>query len=460
MVSGILIHSIALAIAVAILAGAFSFFIKTKSGIIPLFVYFCIGGLVLGSVRMMFLHVPTLPVSSFKEVSGFISEYPDLRGDVVRYTVSASCFDGTCFPKASRILVESQVYPLYSYGDVVRVSGKPHIVSRSSDTYDAYLQSLDISASMQFAKVYKEGDGKGNVVTRKLFALRDVFSHTIADALPEPESGLLKGMLLGEKHALGKKLEDDFKRAGLSHIVVLSGYNLMLVFALFFSCSKFITLRFAPVLSFVGVALFVVLSGGEPAALRAAGMIALISLALFLRHSKSASHSLALTVIGFSLWDPLVASSVSFMLSALATYGMVEWEPIITPFLNKKLPWLGRISDVVSETLSAQIIVSPLILYIAGTISPFSIMSNILVIPLIPCAMVLGLIASLFSFLVTPLSLVSLPALIVLKYIVYVAHLFAQLPLIPIPVTAFIVWALSIFFVFYPLYRKKETPHA
>lgn len=458
-VTGILIHSIAVALAFLTISTISILFLK-KSGFVPLFLLFVSVGILVGSIRITFVTQNHLPEGTFSEFRGVVSEYPDVQGDKVHYTVSASCFDLVCGTKQYRVLVQGERFPLYSYGDELVIRGKPHLVEGELGGYDSYLESQGFVASISFAKIEKVGSDKGNSLVSTLFRLRSFCSGLISDTLPQPESGLLQGMILGEKHALGTTVETEFKKAGLSHIVVLSGYNLMLVFALFFGIAQFITLRWAPLLAFTATALFVVLSGAEPASLRALGMTLLITLALLLRRNKSASHALALTVICFSLINPRTASSVSFLLSALATYGIVEWEPIISTFLGERVGWLGRFTGVVSETLSAQIIVSPLIVYISGSLPLFSLFSNILVIPFVPGAMLFGVFASTFILCGLPTFLVSLPALLLLKYILFITHTFSLLPSVTISAPATIVWFLSVLLVVYPLYKTFGTKNS
>jgi competence protein ComEC len=132
-----------------------------------------------------------------------------------------------------RILLLTELFPNYHYGDMVFVVGeveKPQ--SFETDTgrmfnYPAYLAKDGIYYQMFYPKVdiLSRGQG-GSALKRSLFTLKNEFMNKVAGIIPEPHSSLLGGLLLGIKQSLGKELLEDFRAVGLIHVVVLSGYNI------------------------------------------------------------------------------------------------------------------------------------------------------------------------------------------------------------------------------------------
>src|SRR5690606_5310641 len=95
--------------------------------------------------------------------------------------------------------------------------------------YPRYLHARGVTYVIAFADVSTRSTSNGNPVLESLFTFKHAFMDNVAHVLAQPEAGLASGLLLGVKEALGDELETVFRKAGIMHIVVLSGYNIMLV---------------------------------------------------------------------------------------------------------------------------------------------------------------------------------------------------------------------------------------
>ncbi len=154
-----------------------------------------------------------------------------------------------------------------SYGDILEIKGKvtkPEAfqtdTGRSFD-YPGYLKSRGVSYQVPFAKVGIIEE-EGGTFLGYLFRGKQEFVSVIEHTLPEPHAGLGEGMLLGIKRVLGKDLEETFRETGIIHIVVLSGYNIMIVVeCLVFALSFFFFPRTRMVLGIVAIILFALLVG-------------------------------------------------------------------------------------------------------------------------------------------------------------------------------------------------------
>src|SRR3989338_7853383 len=71
--------------------------------------------------------------------------------------------------------------------------------------------------------------GSRNPLKAAAIFLKHTYLEGIALALPEPHAGLAGGITAGDKRGLGEDLSEVFRTVGLTHIVVLSGYNIMIV---------------------------------------------------------------------------------------------------------------------------------------------------------------------------------------------------------------------------------------
>jgi competence protein ComEC len=221
---------------------------------------------------------------------------------------------------------------------------------------------------------------------------------------------------------LPSELDDALRAAGLTHIVVASGYNLTILvrFArrLFAKVSRFLAL-FA---SLALVAGFIAVTGLSPSMMRA-GLVA--GLALFAWYYGRKFHPLTLIALAAAVTGLINPSNVwgniGWQLSFLSFAGVMILAPLLQNyFFGDKKP--GVLRQIIGETLSAQIMTMPLIIYAFGSVSVVALAANVLVLPLVPLAMILVFAVGLFGYIFAPLAwLVAFPTQWLLDYMVWVA---------------------------------------
>ncbi|WP_255768954.1 ComEC/Rec2 family competence protein [Pseudarthrobacter sulfonivorans] len=221
---------------------------------------------------------------------------------------------------------------------------------------------------------------------------RELRSQYVAAAafLASDPSGLLPGMVTGDTSALDPGLTTAMKTVGMTHLTAVSGANCSLVLGALLVAARSLRLPrpAAAALALAGLGLFVVLVGPDASVLRAAlmGSIALASLAAG-RTGRGLSF-LCLAVMGLLLLDPGLATSFGFLLSVLATLGiivlgprMMEWTPAVIP------RWAAA---AVAVPLSAQLLCGPVIVLLQPQFSTYSLPANIAAAPLVAPVTLLG----------------------------------------------------------------------
>lgn len=377
------------------------------------------------------------------ELSGTVIADPDIRESTERLTVYVPT-------EKTKILVVVSRYPSFSYGDDVTVSGKiEHPKPFDTDSgrvfaYDRFLAKDHVSYIMNFAHIEKTGDEQTFMVTvlGSLYALKDTFVTGLQEALPEPSSSLAEGILVGGKQGLGKELLDTFTVTGLLPLIVLSGYNVMIVAQGVLLCFSFLRKRYALILSGITIVLFVVLSGSGSSAIRA-GLMAV--LALYARSSGRKYDALRILVFAFLVmlvWNPYqLVYDPGFQFSFAATLGLI----LLSSHLEVRLMKIKHagLREIIATTLSAQLFVLPLLLYQTGNLSLVSVPANILSLIAVPPAMLFSFIAGIVGILHPSVALwVGLPAYALLSYIIAVATTFASLPLSHLVIPEFPAWIL------------------
>lgn len=334
----------------------------------------------------------------------------------------------------TQVLVKTDVYSNYEFGQKILTKGvieKP--TSFITDTerefdYQQYLAKDHIYYVMSYAESSIIDQGEESI-RRSLYALKNTFLKGIYRFIPDPESGLLAGILFGQKSALDGDTEDNFRIVGLMHIVVLSGYNVSLVIQIVTRGLRFLPLAVRSILAVLSIAAFALLVGAGPTVVRASIMAVFIVLAELVGARYNITRALIIAGAIMVLINPrILFFDISFQLSFLATYGLINF----SPYLEKKfhrLPSVLAIRNSAVATIAAQIMVVPLIIYSIGEFSLISPVVNVLVLFAVPYAMLVGFITAAIGILVPGLAMI--PAYIstaLLKYQLWMVDVFAALP--------------------------------
>lgn len=216
--------------------------------------------------------------------------------------------------------------------------------------------------------------------------------------LSDEAAGLLPGLVAGDTSGLSPQVDREFTEAGLSHLMAVSGSNLAIVAGVVLLLLRILRLgpRLSALLAGLALAGFVVFAGAEPSVLRAGVMGGVGLLALALGRQRSAVPALATAVCLLVVFDPAMAVSFSFALSALATAGLVLVAPRLAAALVRRGVPAG-FADGLAIPAAAFVVTFPVIAGMAGQISAVSIAANILAAPVVAPATVLGVLAAVLA---------------------------------------------------------------
>jgi competence protein ComEC len=374
-------------------------------------------------------------------ISGVVCSDPQHNERSVRFSV---CVDRMERPESRDLkgkLLVVQRNGEWKYGDRVTIYGIPQTPGENEEfSYKDYLAQRGIYSLMEYPYVKWIAYGKAGWVKSGLFALRQKAYHLIQDFLPQPEAGLLSGILLGIETDIPYELEKAFQDTGTAHIVAISGFNMAILAGIFLKgFRKYLSIWWAAVLAILAMALYTVLVGGAPAVARAAVMSCLAMSASLIGRGQSGMYTLALTAAVMCLFNPLLIGDAGFQLSVTATLGLVLYaDRLMNWFRNlagKILPEqvveriTGPVSDYFLFTLAAQVMTLPVVLYHFERLSLTTLLANPLILPVQPLVMILGGIAVIVGLVIAPLGqLLSYVVWIPLYYTNWVVTWLAGLP--------------------------------
>jgi len=410
------------------------------------------------------------------QLSGMIISEPEREGSAQRISLRVRSIDGNSVGNVFNVFLATRSYPRYDIGDRLEVRGRlddPHD-SRIPGYADRVARE-DIFALMYFPMIQKTGEESINPLTSILITAKRSFDEKIDLILPEPHAAFLKGLLLGERQDLPQSLRNDFATTGTTHIVALSGYNITLVGGLFMSILLFFTVPFTLAfwLSSAAIILFVLLTGASPSVVRAGIMGILLLIAEKEGRLYHMGNALAFAATVMVWVNPrLLLFDAAFQLSFLATIGISYLTPVIeraferigavVTYMGKRsrfknsLPMRDPVSQkglfslrrTLIETISAQIAVIPLLMYLFGRLSLISPLTNLLVLIAVPYAMAAGFIAACAAFISVAFGQVmGWGAWVLLEYMIRMIELFSRLPFASVAFDS--PWAIGIGWFFF-----------
>lgn len=211
---------------------------------------------------------------------------------------------------------------------------------------------------------------------------------------PEP-AGLLPALVVGDTSAMVPAVEADFRTAGLTHLVAVSGTNVAIICGAVLGLARLARLGPRTAVVFAGLALagFVVLCRPSPSVLRAAVMGAVALLALVLGRRRSAVPALCAAVLVVLVADPALGTDPGFALSVLATGALVLLAPSWVEALRRRGVPPG-IAEALAVPAAAHVVTAPVVAGLSGQVSLVAILTNLLAAPAVAPATVLGVLAA------------------------------------------------------------------
>lgn len=345
--------------------------------------------------------------------SGVVVTNPKISSNVQEFVIEAH------EPFRGRILVKTVIYPRYSYGDELDLEAVIKPTSRFSKSYAQYLEKEKINGLVSFPKVKVLAQGRGSPVKSFLFGVRNRIAESFSKVLSSDESAFLSGLTLGGMQGLSKSFKEAMHMSGTTHLVALSGYNIsIIIMAVMGLFVYFFSRRLSFIFATLVILGFVLMTGAEASVVRAAIMGFLVLLAGEVGRFFDFRNAIIFAGLLMVLQNPKVlVFDIGFQLSFLALVGIIYLKPAIEKFLLRRplgpkdkgfLNWRENLLT----TISAQIMVAPLLIAQFNNFSLTSFAANVLILELVPVTMALG-------FLIAALSLVSYYLSLIVGWIVF-----------------------------------------
>ena len=240
---------------------------------------------------------------------------------------------------------------------------------------------------------------------RSFFKFRQFMQARFAKFLDPAETGLLMGLLAGDRSGIPEVLRSDFQRSGLVHVLAISGFHVVLLagMLMIFLKATGIPHKIVTIIASILLTIYVPVTGGSPAVRRAVMMFVIPQIGTLFGKPANTLNSLGVALLLIILPEPSVIWNPGFQLSFAATAGIIIGTPhnptklLPDSFKQNKL-WQKIQSftiDPTYVTLCATLATAPFLIHHFKTLSPFAWFGNLIIVPAISLGMQAGLFAQL-----------------------------------------------------------------
>lgn len=318
-------------------------------------------------LRFQFLPKLELQDGQLIRVSGILTEEPQISGNRQSF-------------KVGKIQIWTDQFPEYHYGERVEIVGK--------------VKKLPTGYLLSYPKI-KSVTGTTSITSIKGVAikLKNNIKSLFQKYYPSPYDGLIAGIVLGDKSLIPYATWQDFKKTGTLHIMVASGMNIALFSGTVLSfLTLFFKRRIAIIFLFIVIWFYSVMTGLQPAIIRAAIMASLIYFSQLVGREAESGRVLWLTGGLMLLINPLWLLDVGFQLSFLATAGLVY----LQPKLARSKFFLFKYESF-SSSIGSQLSTLPVLVINFGSLNLLSPLFNLAILWTIPLILQGGILVSVLG---------------------------------------------------------------
>ena len=290
-----------------------------------------------------------------------------------------------------------------SIGDTVKLAAvllpppkpiTPHGYDFSRYAYFKNLSAIGYAVN-KIRVVEKSESSLGNFFVN----LRNKVIEKVKANLPEPMAGIANGILVGDSSSISKTDYDIVRISGIAHLLAISGMHMVVVVAILFISIRFLIIRSeylalrvdakkaAAVVALIGSTLYLLLTLAPISAQRAYIMSSIILLAIISDHNSSALRAVAIAAIIILMITPEEVLSPSLQMSFVASLALISSFGFFNKFLiknsdKKYIKLFNYFISIIFSTLIAGLATAPFIVYHFNQFSPYSVLTNLIAIPI------------------------------------------------------------------------------
>ena len=349
------------------------------------------------------------------------------------YTVTVSEINGKKLEKSIQLMLNIKKNKIKKdapkFGNIVEITGtyeEPNTARNYKGfDYRQYLKSRNIYGTIDCEKYEIIATNKINVASNIVNYVQNNIKENMFNILDEEQSALCVGILIGDREKISDITEDNFKKSNLTHMLAVSGSHITYIIVALTTILSKTNRKFSLIITIFFLLFFTVLTGFTASVLRASIMGIITLLASILHRKSDTINNLGISSIIILIYNPYLLVDAGFLLSYAGTIGIILFSKKISNgisiIVNKINPNLLNIEQnnnskiffvksiiekiilyVISSlslTLSANIVIIPIMAYMFSTISFTFWISNILAGPVMEVVTIFGFIVYFISII-------------------------------------------------------------
>jgi len=324
-------------------------------------------------------------------IIGKVCSFPEISKDKVVFYLKTKVNK-----RHVNIRITTNTEKKFYYGDIVKVYGKLKIprekTSRYGFDYKEYLKGKGTLYTLYAKKLYIVSTSHNILTYLNMFSSK--LNYLINSSFKTEISSLLNGLILGNKSTIPDDVYKDFQRSGLAHLLAVSGGNVGVLCA-------FVEILFRRVLKVYGrgvnfiiigvIVVFAIITGLSASVVRASIMAIIYYLGRIIYRNPDTINSLGVAALLMLLKNPIYLFDIGFQLSFLSVLSIaIFYKMIYEYFIKFKVP--KNISSLCAVSISAQILILPLLAYYFCELSLISFLTNLVAVPLAGVLVPIGLV--------------------------------------------------------------------
>ncbi len=292
--------------------------------------------------------------------------------------------------------------------DVVTVKGLTlKSPADSGEKYEYYNRQLKSKGIFYTAFIGEKNytitaHNQGSFPAKQSRSLNIFLNNKIANTFKNPRTcAFIQGLMLGNKENITEEDYEALQISGCIHIASVSGFHVMLLLSILAVFLKKLPNILRDIIYILFLFLLILVTGCSPSVIRASVMVIIAIVSVYFKRDKDTLNALCLVAIMLIISNRYIIYNASFVLSFTATFGIIMCSGYIKTLLS---PLPALIRDPACATISAQIGVFPAMMMYFGTLSTYSIVTNVVISLTVPLLFILAPITMILN--ITPLKFI------------------------------------------------------
>jgi competence protein ComEC len=398
-----------------------------------------LAGLLVGGARLHAIDAGGLRArpGTHASVHGFVSAVPRRNHGEVDVQVDS--------PAGRVLVVAPEPVGDLPVGSEVRTDG---VLQAPEPWRAAYLRRRGIAMTLRVERIDR-APGKRGGLAGWIDDVRTRAEWALDRGMPRKEAALARGFVLGQDDRIDGTTRDDFQRTSLTHLLAVSGENVILLGVLAWPLLALLglTLRARLIGTLCLIAIYVPVTGAGPSIQRAGVMGAAGLVAALADRPRSRWYAVLLAAAVTLAVNPRAAGDVGWQLSFAAVIGIMLWAKRLVAAVSgeaERRSARHALAEAIAVTASATVATAPLMAAAFDQFSPAALPANVLAAPAVAPAMWLGMLTGIVGQIpAIPVEPINWLDSLCLAYIAQIAHWLAALDWALLTVHLGSIWSVA-----------------